>query len=336
MRFHPAGSLPEVRSVTDRGLTLRSFVRSSALAALVALGFVACGESVTLVDVGDIVEVRLSTDSAMVAVGSAVQFRALPLDSTGALLVAQDVAWSTLDPAVATVDDTGLVTGMAIGVTQVSVSVAGVEASAIVAVSPPPTIVLDQDTVTFSLAAGAADPPPDTVMVTNGSTFPVLGLALDSITYGAGAQDWVGAQLSSAAAPASLALSPMTSGVTTAGRYTATVWLFGIDAENSPAPVTVVLDVAAAPASAISVNDGDGQSAAAGTTLVTRPSVRITDAFGNAVSGASVTFAVTAGGGSVTGGVRRWPDGARGVRGRCVADGARPRRLRESRRRRLG
>ena len=49
-------------------------------------------------------------------------------------------------------------------------------------------------------------------------------------------------------------------------------------------------------------NAGDNQSATVGTVVATKPSVKITDQNGAAVSGVSVTFAVVSGGGSVAGG----------------------------------
>jgi NPCBM-associated, NEW3 domain of alpha-galactosidase len=62
--------------------------------------------------------------------------------------------------------------------------------------------------------------------------------------------------------------------------------------------------VAAGAPSAIVKLAGDGQTAAAGSTLATDPSVRIEDAFGNAVQGIGVSFTPTAGSGSVTGGAQ--------------------------------
>jgi adhesin/invasin len=46
---------------------------------------------------------------------------------------------------------------------------------------------------------------------------------------------------------------------------------------------------------------GNNQVAVVGTALVTRPTVRVTDASGNPVSGATVTFAVSGGGGTISG-----------------------------------
>jgi uncharacterized protein YjdB/lysophospholipase L1-like esterase len=53
----------------------------------------------------------------------------------------------------------------------------------------------------------------------------------------------------------------------------------------------------------IRLGDGDGQSAAPGTTLPIAPSVIVTDQDGFAAAGATVTFSVTQGGGSITGAV---------------------------------
>jgi len=57
-----------------------------------------------------------------------------------------------------------------------------------------------------------------------------------------------------------------------------------------------------ATATQIAINAGNGQSATAGTNVSIAPSVIVKDAYGNAVSGVSVTFAIGSGGGSLTGG----------------------------------
>ena len=47
---------------------------------------------------------------------------------------------------------------------------------------------------------------------------------------------------------------------------------------------------------------GDGQSAAVGNAVAVRPAVKVTDKNNAVVAGATVTFAVASGGGSITGG----------------------------------
>ncbi len=62
------------------------------------------------------------------------------------------------------------------------------------------------------------------------------------------------------------------------------------------------VSLTAGPATQIAVSAGNGQSATVGTAVATAPAVIVRDASTNVVSGVSVTFAVTGGGGSVTGG----------------------------------
>ena len=64
---------------------------------------------------------------------------------------------------------------------------------------------------------------------------------------------------------------------------------------------TSTLNLTAGPASTVLVHQGDNQSAAPGVAVGTAPSVRVTDADENPVSGVAVTFEVTAGSGSITG-----------------------------------
>ena len=54
-------------------------------------------------------------------------------------------------------------------------------------------------------------------------------------------------------------------------------------------------------AGAVAIAAGDNQAAVQGTTVATQPTVRVTDAGGNPVPGAAVTFTVIGGGGSITG-----------------------------------
>ena len=66
-------------------------------------------------------------------------------------------------------------------------------------------------------------------------------------------------------------------------------------------PVTFTATAVIAAPAAIAIVAGDGQSAAAGGAVPTAPAVKVSDAFGNAVSGFVVTFTVASGGGSISG-----------------------------------
>jgi adhesin/invasin len=69
-------------------------------------------------------------------------------------------------------------------------------------------------------------------------------------------------------------------------------------------PLTFVATARAATPTAIVGNSVDNQVATVATSVTARPSVKATDAYGNAVPGVSVMFAVAGGGGSVTGGAQ--------------------------------
>ncbi|HEY6223033.1 MAG TPA: S8 family serine peptidase, partial [Gemmatimonadales bacterium] len=70
-------------------------------------------------------------------------------------------------------------------------------------------------------------------------------------------------------------------------------------AANGVAGTSAAFDVAAAAPAGIVITTGNQQTAPAGTGLPIAYGVRVTDAFGNRVTGATVSWAITAGGGSV-------------------------------------
>lgn len=96
----------------------------------------------------------------------------------------------------------------------------------------------------------------------------------------------------------------------TAGRAT-TTWTLGPTAGVQSATATatgltsvtfVAIAAAGAPATATKAA-GDAQSAVAGATVATAPSVKVVDAFGNPLQNVLVTFAVASGSGAITGGL---------------------------------
>jgi hypothetical protein len=72
---------------------------------------------------------------------------------------------------------------------------------------------------------------------------------------------------------------------------------------NAAGTSIAAIDITVTPgaAAAMSAASGDGQSVAAGATVPILPTVRVVDAYGNAVGGVSVGFAVTSGAGSADG-----------------------------------
>src|SRR6185503_7882046 len=101
--------------------------------------------------------------------------------------------------------------------------------------------------------------------------------------------------------------------VTTDGLGVATVtsWTLGASAGTNTvnaiatiplgSPVTFTATGTAAAATNILANSATTQSAVVGTAVAIPPSVKVTDGIGNPVQGVVVTFAVTLGGGSISG-----------------------------------
>jgi hypothetical protein len=167
---------------------------------------VACGETITQIGIDDVVELRLSVDSAQVGVDRTLQIRALALDETGALLSGQSAEWLSTAPTVASVDDDGLVMGIAIGTARIIATVGSLTDTTFVTVLTPQTLVLSADSVGFVTVAGSADPAPDTVDVTNAGQIALAGIAVDSILYGPGATGWLSADVDSPVAPTTIEL----------------------------------------------------------------------------------------------------------------------------------
>ena len=92
---------------------------------------------------GSSVELVVRPEAGTVHVQYYLALGAIERDSSGQL-VRKQAAWRSLDPAIATVGDTGLVYGAAVGVTKIFATVDGLTDSAVVAVvdtgttSPPP------------------------------------------------------------------------------------------------------------------------------------------------------------------------------------------------------
>lgn len=130
----------------------------------------------------------------------------------------------------------------------------------------------------------------------NGNAVAQSGIVMTaSITAGGGT---LGGTVTATTATSGAATFTNLSIAGTTGAQTLTFAATGL----TSATATVMLT--AGTAAMIAVNTGNNQLAIAGAAVATAPSVKVTDANGNAVSGVSVTFAVASGGGSITGGTQ--------------------------------
>jgi hypothetical protein len=151
----------------------------------------------------------------------------------------------------ASVDASGRVLAVADGtvfVVVVSVARSSIRDSARVTVTsaPAPLIGLAPTSITFNGAAGGSNPAAQTVAVSNAGGQTLTGLAVGTITYGAGGTGWLTASLGGTTAPATLTLTAAT-GTLAAGTYTATVPVTAAGVSNSPQNVSVSFVVVSPP-----------------------------------------------------------------------------------------
>jgi len=145
-----------------------------------------------------------------------------------------------------------------------------------------------------SATAGNTVATPPSVLVRDVNNNPVSGVAITWAVTGGGGSVNAGTGTTNASGIATV--TSWTLG-TTAGSNTLTA----TNGALSGSPVTFTATGTAGTATQMALNAGDGQSATAGSTVATPPSVLVRDANNNPVTGVSVTFAVATGGGSATG-----------------------------------
>src|SRR5262249_35855229 len=106
------------------------------MAAVVVAG---CASEAT--DVGtsaNVESVSITPASTTLSVGAQTPLHALVQDPSGRTITGTDVIWSVQSPSVATVSNAGVVTGVALGSTQVAASVNGKSGTATITVEKTP------------------------------------------------------------------------------------------------------------------------------------------------------------------------------------------------------
>jgi hypothetical protein len=100
-----------------------------------------------------------------------------------------------------------------------------------------------------------------------------------------------------------VAVDAATGALTLTGATRAGTETFGYEVTNTSGTSRGIITITVTPgaAAAMVAHLGDGQTGTPGGALSVAPAVRVSDAFGNVVAAADVTFAVTGGSGSVTG-----------------------------------
>ncbi len=144
-------------------------------------------------------QVKVVPAETSVAVGGTVQLSDTVFDINNVALPGHAVTWASAADTVATVNATGLVTGVRAGTTQITASAGGQVGTALLTVTPGAAggggLTLQIGTVSFSAPAGGTLPANGFIGVTSSDTTTVGGLTA-TVTYGAGATGWLSANVS--------------------------------------------------------------------------------------------------------------------------------------------
>lgn len=252
--------------------------------------------------------VTLTADSGTPQTGGAGTTLALPLivkatDAAGKPVEALDVTWAvstgggTVSATTTTTSSIGTslvnwLLGTKAGTSTVTATVSGaapvIFTATITAANPSAVTKVSGDAQTG--AAGSALPNPLVVLVADQYGNPAVGRTVAFTTTGGN----------------TVAGSPATTGAdgkaqvtvtlgNTAGAGTVIATVTGVPAQTFSTTAT------ARAASALTKASGDGQSATAGIALVNPLVAKVADQFGNPVAGATVTWAIASGGGTLSG-----------------------------------
>jgi len=98
--------------------------------------------------------IAIAPTSVSMVAGQTAQLTASVRDASGAVLPGQTVAWSSANPAVATITANGTATGVAVGTTEIHASVNGLDATAAVTITPVPAASISIAPAALSLTVG--------------------------------------------------------------------------------------------------------------------------------------------------------------------------------------
>ena len=250
--------------------------------------------------------ISLTPSGGPVAATAIVPVTATAVDSAGREVGDLLVRWTSSDPAMAAVTQTGAAaaelrgTGRRGAVTITVVAPTGLTASSTLSLVPPATRLLVVAGDDQRDTAGRALPQPFVVEAQAGDGGPVPGVVVSfrAVTAGGGVAN--GSVTTDVAGRASTSM--------TLGRIAGS---YSFEASSGElAAVSITATAEPAPAAAIAIVSGDGQRDVAGRPLAQPFVVLVSDAFGAPVSGATVEWSQVAGFGQL--GVSRSITGADG------------------------
>jgi adhesin/invasin len=260
------------------------------LVLFLASALIRCGGDVPTAP--GIVNVSVTPPSATLAVGATLQLTSTVFVDGD--VSPQAVAFTSDNPGVVSVTAQGLVRALAIGTARVTATAMdGTSTSALLTIVPgaPATIVKSAgDNLTAPTATATAIAPSVIVRDSAGNLIPGVTVTF-AVTSGAGT-------ITNGSATTNAA------GIAAAGSWTlgSVAGANSLTATVAGLPAVTFTATATAPVPAdIAVSGGNGQTGQSGSAVATRPSVVVTTAAGQPAAGVSVTFAVSSGGGTITG-----------------------------------
>ncbi|MGH7615043.1 MAG: leishmanolysin-related zinc metalloendopeptidase [Gemmatimonadales bacterium] len=245
--------------------------------------------------------VVVSPDTVLLtAIGATQQFSAAVLDQRGDAIAGATVTWSTTIASVATIDGAGLVTATGVGGTPVQALIAGptgpLVGSAGLSVTQIPAQLakvsgdLQTDTVAGTLSA------PVVVQLNDALGHGIPGVIVSfAVTQGGGSLA-AAADTTDAFGRASVV---WTIGAAV-GPNTLTATVSGTGIAGNPAAFTAA-GISSGSVPGVSKFAGDTQTGLVGFPVNVPPAVQLIDTSGSPIAGTSVSFAVTGGGGGISG-----------------------------------
>jgi len=244
----------------------RSFAVLPSLVVLAAL--LSCGGSSTGPGGGNVASIAITPSTATVSIGATTPFQATPKDASGKTMTGVTVFWNSEHTDIATVNSSGVVTGVALGSTRIAASAGGASATATVTVTDQP------------VASVAVTPASSNIRV--GQTVTLTGTA-----YNAAGDVLTGRTISWSSSDESIATVDVNGVVTGTGAGGAVITG---TAEGKQGTATVT--VSAVPVARVQVQP-------AADTLVLGDSVQLTatafDSAGNAITGRTATWSTSNG-----------------------------------------
>lgn len=207
--------------------------------------------------------VNVTPPTAVIKVHQTVHLQANPVDAQGNPLTGRVVTWQSSDPTVATVDDSGVVTGVSVGPATITAMCEGKSGSAAISVGAPTPASIAVNPTSVSITVGQTSQLTATVKDSNNAV-----ISGASVTW-----------TIDKPAVASVSSTGLVTGLT-AGTAT-------ITATSGPAHTTVPVTIAPPPPNAVVVSPS---SATLFVTQSVQLTATVTDAAGQPLSGQSVTW----------------------------------------------